>query len=262
MEENENSEMQPPPPPSKPVEVTEEPRMSEIATIGNVFIEPGNVFEEMRRKPRFIIAGLIVLAAISIFQVIFVEKVGYRKIVEARIESSKRTQDLDKDAKDKIIQQQGSDMVKYITYGATPVVVMIIFVLGGLIYWLGANALGGTGKFLGGLSVWVYSSLPPAIMFTLANIIVLFLKSADDIDIGNSQNGLIKASPAFFIDASRSPVLAVLLGTFDLFAIWGWVLAAIGLQKVAKISSGAAWAVVIMLALLGVGAKLVGAIFF
>jgi len=240
----------------------EAPQMSEIATIGNVFMEPGNVFDDMRRKPRFIIAGILVLLFISIFQVAFVGKIGYEKIVRARIESSKRTQDLDTDQKEKIIEQQGSPMIKYITYAATPVVVAIVFLLGGLIYWLGANAMGGSGRFLGGVSIWIYSSLPPAIIFTLGNLIVLFIKSADDIDIANSQSGLLKANLGFLVDGKTMPVIAALLGSFDLFAIWGWTLAAIGLQRVAKISAGAAWAVVLLVGLVGVAFKVVAAMFF
>ncbi len=104
MDENNVDELQTPPP-EKAAAPAEEPKMSEIATIGNVFIEPGNVFDDMRRRPRFIIAGIFVLLFISVFQIAFVEKFGMDKIVRARIESSKRTQDLDKDQKEKIIDQ-------------------------------------------------------------------------------------------------------------------------------------------------------------
>ena len=254
--------MEPTPPAPKVAAPAEEPKMSEIATVGNVFIEPGNVFDDMRRKPRFIIAGILVLLVISAFQIAFVEKFGMDKIVRARIESSKRTQDLTNEQKEKVIEQQASPVFKYITYGATPIVVAIIFLLGGLIYWLGANAMGGTGKFLGGVSVWVYSSLPPAIVFTLGNLIVLFLKSADDIDLAASQSGLLKANLGFLVDGKTMPAVAALLGGFDLFAIWGWVLAAIGLQRVAKISSGAAWAVVLMVGIIGIAFKVIAALFF
>ncbi|MFN0141188.1 MAG: Yip1 family protein [Pyrinomonadaceae bacterium] len=261
MEQNESENPQPTPP-AKKSDVSEPPQMSEIASVGNVFFEPGNVFDDMRRKPRFLIAGLIVLATISIFQVAFVEKIGYKEIVKSRIESSSSTRDMDKAQKSQIVEQQGSDMIKYSTYAATPVVVALVFLIGGLLYWGMSSAMGGSGKFLGGLSVWVYSSLPPAIVFTLANLIVLFLKSTDDIDIANSQNGLVKANPSFFVDATANPVLAAVLGAVDLFAIWGWILAAIGLQRVFKLSSGAAWAVVLIFALIGVGGKVVGALFF
>jgi hypothetical protein len=104
--------------------------------------------------------------------------------------------------------------------------------------------------------------MPPALVFMIGNFIVLLLKPVDDIDLAHSQNGLLKANLGFFVDPNTSPVLAALLSSIDFFGIWGWILAAIGLQKVAKISSGAAWAVVLMLAAVGVIAKVVAAIFF
>lgn len=242
--------------------IVESPQMSEPAMVGNVFIEPGKVFEDQRRKPRFLIGGILMILAISIFQIAFIEKFGLEKIVRARIESSKRTVDLATEQKEKMIEQQSGPIAKYVTYGAVPIVMIIVFLLGGLIYWLGANAMGGTASFLGGVAVYIYSSLAPALVFTAANIVVMFLKNPDDIDFATSQGGLLKANLGFFIDAKTMPAIAALLGSIDLFSIWGWVLAAIGLQKVAKISAGAAWAVVIMLALVGVAAKVAGALYF
>ncbi|MCA1638204.1 MAG: YIP1 family protein, partial [Acidobacteria bacterium] len=122
--------------------------------------------------------------------------------------------------------------------------------------------MGGDSRFPHGISTWVYSSLPPTVVFVLANLLVLFLKSVDDIDLANSQSGLIQANPSFFIDGKSSPVLAALLGTFDFFFIWGWILAAIGLQKLGKISAGAAWAIVLVVALVSVAFRVVAALFF
>lgn len=259
-EENSSPEPQAPPPPEKIV--SDPPQMSELSMIGNIFIEPGRVFEDQRRKARFIIGSILILISISIFQIAFVEKFGLENIVRARFESSKRTQDMPTDQKEKMIEQQSSNIAKYITFGATPVVVAIAFLIGGLIYWGGAKAMGGDGTYFGGVAVWVYSSLPPALVFTIGNLIVLFLKSADDIDLATSQGGLLKANLGYFIDQKSMPVVAALAGSVDVFAIWGYILASIGLQKVAKISSGAAWTVVLIVAFIKVGFSVIGALFF
>ncbi len=261
MDENNIAEL-PTPPPEKLATPVEDPQMSEPAMIGNIFIEPGRVFEDLRRKPRFIIAGLLIIFAFSIFQIAFVEKFGLENIVRSRIESSKRTQDLDKDQKATMIKQQASDIAKYVTYGVTPVVIAIAFFIGGLLYWGGSKAMGGEGGYLGAVAVWVYAGVPPTIVFLISNLIVMFLKSADDIDLATSQGGLVKANLGFFIDQKTMPVVAALLGSVDLFAIWGWILAAIGLQKIARLSSGSAWAVVAIVALIKVGFTVIGAMLF
>jgi hypothetical protein len=239
----------------------EPPQMSEVGTLGSIFFEPGATFEDLRRKPRFLMAGLIIVILFTVFNILFIQKVGFEEIIRARLESNETFRQMPADQKRAMIDQQTSPIIKGISYGASPIVIIIIFLLGGLIYWLGANAMGGSATFLRALSVWIYSSFPPTVISMLANILVLFLKSTDDIDIAKSQSGLVQASPAFFIDAKSSPVLNAVLGTFDVFFIWGWILAAIGLRIVGKISSGAAWAIVLMVALLNVAVRVVGALF-
>lgn len=260
--DGENREWQEPPLPEQIKAENEQPQMSEAATLGNIFIEPGNTFEDLRRKPRFLLAGLIIILAVTAFNAIFIQKVGFERLVRERIESNSRIQEMPTDQKEKIIEQQSGQVAKVISYIAPPIVFAIFILIGGLIYWLGANAMGGTAGFLNGISVWVYSSLPPTILFVIANLAVLMLKSLDEIDLTRAQSGLVQANPSMFIDAKSMPALAAALSAFDLFAIWGWVLAAIGLRKVAKISSGAAWALVLILGLVGVAIKVIFALIF
>ncbi len=258
--EQNNVEWQAPPIPEEIVNTEEPAQMSEVATLGNIFFEPGNTFEDLRRKPRFLLAAFISILAVSLFQFMFVQKVGFERIIRERFESNSRVQQMPEDQKAKLIEQQSGQTAKIISYVATPIVLVIVFLIGGLIYWLGANAMGGSSSFLQGLSVWTYASFPPTLIAMLANFLVLFLKSADDIEISSSQNGLIQANPSFFMPKG-SPVLSALLATFDLFTIWGWILAAIGLRIIGKISTGAAWAIVLIVTLIGVAVRVVLALF-
>lgn len=258
--EQNKPEWQAPPLPEQIEDIKEPAQMSEVGTLGNIFFEPGNTFEDLRRKPRFIMAAFISIIVISLFQFAFVQKVGFERIVKERFESNARIQEMPEEQKQALIEQQSGPIAKTISYVATPIVLIIVFLLGGLIYWLGANAMGGSAKFSHGLSIWSYSMFPPMLIAMLANFLILFLKSADEIDISSSQSGLIQANPSFFIDKG-SPVLSALLATFDFFSIWGWILAAIGLKIVGKISTGAAWGIVIIVALIGVAFRVVGALF-
>lgn len=254
-------EWQAPPLPEEIKKTDEQPQMSEVGTLTNIFIEPGATFEDLRRKPRFVLAFLLSLVAFCSFQYLFFAKVGFEEIGRAQIESNEGLRNLPSEQKNQIIEQQTGTIAKVITYAVLPIAFFVLTLIGGLIYWGGANAMGGNMTFLRGLAVWLYSGLPPIIVSTLANILVLFLKNTDDINLMTGQQGLLQASPAFFIDAKAQPVLAALLGTFDVFFIWGWILAAIGLRLVGKISSGAAWAVVLFCALLNVASRVIGALF-
>ena len=252
---------QAPPPPLDNYRADEPPQMSEVGTLGSVFFEPGRVFEDLRRKPRFITASLICAVLITMFIGAFNSKIGYERVVSERLAASSWFQNQSPEMQKTMIQQQSNPITQYITMAVAPLAVLISFLIGGLIYWGGVNAMGGSMSYLRGVSVWAYSSFPPFVVSMLANLLILFLKSPDDIDSVASQQSLIHANPTFFINMKTMPVLGALLGTFDLFYIWGWILAAIGLRIVGKISTGAAWGIVLLVALLNIASRVVGALF-
>lgn len=254
-------EWQAPPLPEEIRKTDAHSQMSEAGTLANIFFEPGATFEDLRRKPRFILAMLIMIILFSAFNVLFTQKIGIDNIVRARLEKNPQIQQMSEKEKQDMVAMQSGTIGKVLTYAAPPIVLVIYFLIGGLIYWLGANAMGGSATFLRGVSVWVYSSFPATVVSSLANILILFLKSADDIDITTGQQGLIHANPSFFMDTKAMPVLSALIGTLDVFFIWGWILAAIGLRIVGKISTGSAWAIVLIVGLLNVAARVVGALF-
>lgn len=261
VDEESSNEWEAPPPPEK-IEEPEPPQMSEAGMLASIFFEPGKTFEDLRRKPRFILALLILIILATAFSYTFYYKVGeanFRKFIVAQIEKNPRTQGLDADKKKDAVELNLT-IGKVVRY-TLPVIILIVVAIGGLIYWLAGKAFGGTGGYFHGVAVWVYASFPPLVLGTIANFIILFLKHVDDIDIGTgSQRGLVNANPSFLIDGKSMPVLATLVGTLDLFMIWGWVLAAIGLRIVNRISSGSAWAIVIILALLQVAFRVLGAV--
>jgi uncharacterized membrane protein len=58
-------------------------------------------------------------------------------------------------------------------------------------------------------------------------------------------------NPGALLGDDASKVLVAILSQFDLVRFYGMFLAALGLRKVAKVSSGQAWGVVITLWVLG-----------
>jgi len=261
MEEVENETERQAQTPSQRI-VADEPQMSEVSTLANIFFEPGRTFDDLRRKPRFIMAAVIMALLITFFSFAFYYKIGengFRSFYSDQVDKSSQSQSLDAEAKNSMVDT-------YMTIGTVvrytmPLLILFTFALGGMIYWLASKAFGGTGNYLHGLSTWVYASFPPTIVSMAANFIILAFKSGEEIDIASSTGGLIRANPGFFIDGKSMPVLATLLGALDLILIWGWILSAIGLQRTQRISSGSAWAITLILGLILITFKVVGALF-
>jgi len=259
--ENKEQEWEAPPIPEQiEAEAEETPEMSEMGTIANVFIEPGRTFEDLRRKPRYIIAFVLIALASLGFALAFQQKMGedrIRRFISAQQARSPQIQAASEEQKENALNLTMT--IQRVTTYALPVLLLIAFLIGSLIYWLGSKAMGGSARFSQAFSVFVYSSLPPTLVSQFANFIIMLLKPADEIDIAASQRGLVSANPTLFFDGKEMPVLTTLISTIDVFVIWGLVLAALGLHKVAKISKGSAWGVVLILFLLGLTARVISA---
>ncbi len=259
MQEQNSAEWQPHQSPETN-EAGEPPQMSEVGTLSSIFFEPGRTFEDLKRKPRFLIAAIIISLLIMVYAVGLQVKIGengIRNFVAEQID--KRAPNLSSEQKSAQVDLQ-MKISNYTRY-ALPIFVFIGLLIGGLLYWGGSKAFGGTGGYKHALSVFVYSSLPPTVVAMIANFIVMAIKSSDDIDLVTAQKSLLNANLGFLVDGHTAPVLATLLSTFDVFAIWGWILAAIGLRITNRLSSGAAWALVIIIALIGVAFRVIGSVF-
>lgn len=251
----------PPPPEQTNRAAAEAPQMSEAATLGNIFFAPAETFTDLRRKPRFILALLTMIVLTTAFQFLFVNKLGEERVRSFTLEQMEKNPQMQSaSAEDK---QRGVEMgmkISGIVRYLFPVFMLVGVAIGALFYWGAGKAMGGEGSFLHALSAFVYSSFPPTVIAMLANILILFLKSADDIDLADSQRGLLHANPGLFLDGKAMPVLTTLVSTLDFFQIWGWILAAIGLQKLMKLSKVASWTIVLILALIGLAFRIVGAL--
>ena len=229
----------------------DEPPMTTAETLSGIFFEPGRTFEHLRRRPRFLVAALIMAVLTTGFVYAIYSRVSYDDLVRQAVEKTPRTADLPAEQKEKVIAMQTGPVVKTINYVSRPVAIFIFLLVGGLLYLLGAMAMGKGVSYRQALSVWTYSSLPPYALAMVANIILVFLKAPEDISPEDTQRGLVRANLSVLVDPTARPALATMLGLFDVFAVYSLVLAAIGLHKVAKLSSGSAWAVVLVIWLVG-----------
>ncbi len=241
------------------------PVMSTPETLSGIFFEPGRTFEALRARPRFLVAGLVALLAFMAFYVAYIQRIGYERIIDSEISVAKKSNSsmTDEQAEAGARIQKGP-IVKTIRTWSPIIVFAIFFAAGAGLYLLGTNLMGGRISYKQSLAVWVYSAMPPLLIMTILNFVLLFVSPPDEAaDIAQGAGrGLVRASPGALVDGSAHPVLATALGSLDLIAIYGLFLAALGLRKVGKLSKGNAWTVVLTLWAIGVAARLASAIFF
>jgi len=230
-----NQAWTPPPGLAETPEVTGE-TMSTPATLTGIFFEPGRTFEALRIRPRFLIASIILLLLTLAVTAVVYTRVDMGQYIRDKMERSPRNANQTEEQK-----EMGVKVGKIVGAVGIPASVPISIAAGAALYLLGVMAFGGSITYQRSLAVWVYSSLPPGVLASLVAVLVLFLKSADTID----PEHLLITNPGAFMASDSSPVLVAVLSQFDLLRFYGLVLAAVGLRKVAKISSGSAWGVVL-----------------
>ncbi|MFL6253426.1 MAG: YIP1 family protein [Pyrinomonadaceae bacterium] len=218
--------------------------MSTPATVVGIFTEPTAVFNSLRERPRFLVALVLCIAAFMLFNVTYFERMGFETVIRAQTEANPRAADVPAEQKEQAIAVQLKPVVKAIRLLAPVVIFTLVAVVGGLLYLICATMFGGKLNYKRALSVWTYSTLPPAVFIMLCNFVLLFVAEPDtNLAIARgARRGLVQSSLGVLIDGSASPVLATLLGGFDAFTFYGLFLGAIGLRRVAKMSAGAAWA--------------------
>jgi hypothetical protein len=231
------NQFQPPPPPSfgeTPEPATE--TLSTAATISGIFFEPGRVFEALRFRPRFLVASIIILLFTVGVTVAVYQRVDMGQYIREKMEKSPRNANATPEQK-----ETGVKFGKIAGMVGVPLSVPVTIAAGAALYLLGVMAFGGSITYKKSLAVWVYSSLPQTVLGCVIAVLVLFLKTADTVD----PEHLLFTNPGALMGPDASPVLVATLSQFDLLRFYGLVLAAIGLRKIAKLSSGSAWGVVL-----------------
>ncbi len=218
------------------------PEMSTAETLSGVFFEPSRTFEALRSRPRFLVAALIILIMTCLVTAVMYMRVDMGQFIRDRIEKSPNAAQISEQQKETQVR-----VGKMIGMVLIPLSVPIAIAVGSALYMLLVMAFGGSITYKKSVAVWTYSWLPPAVFGTLIALLVLFLKSPDSIVPEN----LVATNPGALLGEESSKVLVAFLRQLDILRFYGLFLAALGLRKVAKISSGAAWGVVLTLWILG-----------
>jgi len=182
-------------------------QMSEIATIGNVFFEPGKTFETLHQQPRFILGTIILCLLTFVLSISFAQKIGeegYKRFFIEMNAKNPQISTLSAEERQQVIESQ-IKMTQLLNY-FSPVFMVLYLAVGGLITWLVARSMGSNTSYLQSFCLWLYSNLPPGIVFTLATFIVLFFKPQSEISVIDQQKGLVQGNLSFLVSKDKESV--------------------------------------------------------
>ncbi|MBV9923569.1 MAG: YIP1 family protein [Acidobacteria bacterium] len=227
------------------------PVMSTPATLTNIFFEPSRTFEALRARPRFLVAAIIIVVLAVVVTFLIFNKIDYAAFMREQITKGPRGDQMTPEQIDRAVGFYTGPVGKVVIYFFPIIGVAVSLAAGAGLYLLGAMLMGGRLRYKQALSVWTYSSFAPGLLQAVAGIIVALVTPAEDIN-PTQPGGLVRANLGVLVGPGGPKALGALLGSLDLFAFYGLFLAALGLRKVGKMSSGSAWTIAVGLWLVGV----------
>ncbi len=220
-----------------------QPPLSEPARFVDAFVAPTRTFTDLLRSASWwfpFVVGII----LSFAFVFSVQKhVGWDQVVHnslaAHPAQQAKVDALPADQQQKQVEISAA-FFKYIGY-AYPLVILICAAIVAGVFMLTCNfGLGSRQSYSRYFALYFYATLPLALK-TLLTIVLIWVGSADSFNMENPAGTNI----GFYFGPGSAPAwLRTILDSADVFSIWSAVLFTIGLSIIARITRGAAAAVV------------------
>lgn len=230
--------------------------MSGVERLTKIFYAPAEVFQNLRRHPRWLIAVLVMTIFSAGFTVAFQSRIGNETIVNYTIDKTKdlpmmsspeAQEGIEKSRKD-TIEQAKSPTTKATTFVSGFVGWVFLFAFIGLICWLFALAMGGKMNYWQAFSATVYAFFPVVIIHRVLSFILLYLKDPVDIHPILGQTALVQDNLGFLASPAENPVLYVLLGALSLLMFYWIFMLATGLKNAGeRVTSTIGWTAAITL---------------
>jgi hypothetical protein len=242
-----NSTVVPAPPAEKPASFWED--------LIDIFFQPADVFRRRESAsfwpPLLVVAVLLALFTIANANVLqpLIEAEMTRQMNQAMKTNPQFTPAMAE--RGRAIAEKFQEVVRYGTVVAVPIFALVY----GLWIWLFGKLFGSKQTFNAAMVVVSYAFVT-RVLESIINAVQGLLMDPSSLTALTK----IQISPARFLDPdTANPVLLVLLSRLDVFVIWFWVLAAIGLYVTGRVSRGKAAAFGVLMWVLGALPALRGA---
>lgn len=199
----------------KPVDVETEP-MSTAGTLGNIFFAPVEVFQNLRRHPRWFAAALIISILTATYTNLFLERLGPDRVANFAIDKTlempmvKDNEEARKgveEGREKALADNKNPVIRAGQAVSSFAGSVFLYAFLAAVFLLFALAMGGQINFWQAFSVAVYASFPVSVISFVLNSILLFIKDPADIHPILGQYSLIRDNLGFLVLPAEHPVI-------------------------------------------------------
>ena len=235
----------------------EEPPLSVLQRLTGIFYEPTRVFKNLRVHPRWLAALLVLGSVNAVYTAAFVRRLTPEYVVDFQMEKLadspiKPPPDKMEAAKENALQQAKQPIQRIQTAAKSFVGVFVFASIVAALCLLGVLAFGGRINFWQAFVAVLYAYVPIAVISKLLSLVILYLKSPDDIHPVLGAETLVQDNLGVLFAPAQHPALYVLGTSIGVLSFYGLWLRSRGLANASqKVSSSAAWGVTITLWVLG-----------
>jgi len=196
--------------------------ISPVGRIVGVLFSPKATFEDIVRKPSWLLPTAILCLMALVVGFGLNQKVNWREVVSQQMEKSAQTAQLSEQDKEKRIEA-GAKIAPIFSYLGVPVTILLVLVAA--LVMLGAyNVMAGVNPgYVTALGI-VSHAYVPLVIANILFLVVLFLKPAGTLDINNP----VATNVAALLPEDTPKWLDALCKNLDIFLIWILVLIAMG----------------------------------
>lgn len=199
--------------------------LSEAGRLSGVFHSPAETFPDVAERGRWWVPALIMVVMGVIFVSLFVQRVGYDRMIQRTTEASKQMQDMPADKKAEAMAMQRKIMPAIMYSIPLAGTLTGIIIVGGVLLFVMNGLMDAGLRYKHSLNICSYAMLPASVVSSVLMCVVMYLKPPDEFDI---EHALAFNAGAFFNPDSTSKYLVSLATSFDLFTFWMIALMAIG----------------------------------
>jgi hypothetical protein len=233
--------------------------MSPTQKLLGVFFEPSRVFRNLRAHPRWVAAYLVVTVLSLVYTFAFTQRLTPERIVNYRVDKAAELPPPFTPPPDRIeaLRTQGIEQLKNPIQRVGTVVTAFVAAfcftaVMAALYLLGVLVFGGRMNFWQSLAIMFYGAVPIIAIQKLLGLVLLYLKSPDDIHPILGQETLVQDNLGVLFTPADHPVIFVLATSIGILSFYSLWLKYTGLRNGGtKVSSGTAWGVAITLWILG-----------
>jgi membrane protein, antimicrobial resistance system len=214
-----------------------------------VLVAPGRTFESIERRPTWAVPLIVIIVLAIGLGVAVHARTDYRDMMQHAM-AGKNVEMSDAQMDHIVDFQQRFGAVISVASG---VVIAVVLVVVALVLWVLLKLVGSDIDFRRCLSVYLYGGMPNAVMMLIAIPLILSGGTLPYAQIAS--RNFLASNLAFLAPAGASIVVRSALAAVDFFALWSVAITAFGFRKVGKVSPALAWAVVVLVWVLGVGLR-------